>query len=280
MTDWDAHRQEAVGRALEAGFGARDAQLIARLCRPAASLRVATRSEAPVGTTKVGGLPDLPRTVDWPRGAWGPMLFCGQVNTADVEFLHGVDGWAPSAGLLSFFADKEPDGWDVEAGRVLLLATRELERREAPPDRAGSSWFVEAPLEAVPVLSPPMETLRDAELEHDLGADDWAAWGSLFTSLGCGDPSITAGHHQLFGNAWAIGDLDPIWAGAIKLMTPEEDEEEDEDEARRFRLLAQFTTDQEANLEIADAGAIYFVIRADDLAANRYDRVCAHVDSC
>jgi hypothetical protein len=107
------------------------------------------------------------------------MLFCGQVNTADVEFLHGVDGWEPSGGLLSFFADKEPDGWETEAGCVLLLTTRELVRREAPPDRAGSSWFVEAPLEAVPVLSPPMETLRDVELEHDLDADDWAAWNSL-----------------------------------------------------------------------------------------------------
>ena len=39
MADWDAHRQEAVSRALEAGLGARDARLIARLCRPAARLR-------------------------------------------------------------------------------------------------------------------------------------------------------------------------------------------------------------------------------------------------
>jgi Domain of unknown function (DUF1963) len=277
MVVWDIQRRAAKELALGAGFGERDADLIVGLARPAARLVAGREHEVASGASKLGGLPDLPPDREWPRGECGPMTFCGQIYTRDVAFLFGVDGWRPSDGLLSFFADKNPDGDDTQAGCVLCLPARGLERAPAPPDLAVESRFDERPLEAVRFLSPPMAELLNADLDHDLDADDWATWGRLLVALGGGTPEITAGHHQLFGNPWQVGMEDPVWMGWVKLAG--NDDAEPEDLHDRYRLLAQFTTDQAANVEIADGGAIYFVISVEELAAGRYERTAVHMES-
>lgn len=42
-------------------------------------------------------------------------------------------------------------------------------------------------------------------------------------------------------------------------------------EARRWTLLAQFDTDEAADMTWGDCGALYWLIRPDDLAAGRFD---------
>lgn len=64
--------------------------------------------------------------------------------------------------------------------------------------------------------------------------------------------------------------------GGVMLASEHEDVD---DPDPPFRLLAQFTTDHEAGIEFADAGAIYFVTRVDDLAAGRYDRIAVVMQS-
>ena len=44
-------------------------------------------------------------------------------------------------------------------------------------------------------------------------------------------------------------------------------------EARRWRLLAQFTGDEHARMSWGNGGMIYFWIREEDLAARRFDQV-------
>jgi len=44
-------------------------------------------------------------------------------------------------------------------------------------------------------------------------------------------------------------------------------------EMRRWRLLAQFTSDQLTGMSWGCGGLIYFWIREEDLAARRFDRV-------
>lgn len=203
------------------------------------------------------------------------MTFLGQVATRDAAFLDGVEGWHPGETLLSFFADKDPDGDDADAGCVLAVDPGTVMRRDAPPDLPGTSRFPESAFDVMAVLTPPMSVDLLDDLEHDLDGDDWAAWERLYESLGCGTPTITAGHHQLLGHTWVIDEPDGAWIAAQKIAT----EDEDVDEDTPFRLLAQFTADQDANVEIADAGAIYFVTTIDQLAAGRYDRIGVHMDS-
>ena len=114
-------RQGIRDAALGAGYPPAVADWLATTARAAARLEPGRRStKAGLGESQIGGLPDLSPGREWPSGEHGPMTFCGQVATADVEFLRGVDGWQPSPGLVLFFADKDPDGDNVEAGAVLL----------------------------------------------------------------------------------------------------------------------------------------------------------------
>jgi Domain of unknown function (DUF1963) len=158
----------------------------------------------------LGGKPDLPAALDWPRGGDGPLAFCGQVNTRDVEPLFGVDGWQPGERLLLFFAGPE-DAVDAP-GRVLSAPLDYLEPRDIPADLPGVSRWEESALDVVPVLSLPMAELLDADLDLDLDADEWATWERLFRALGCGEPTITAGHHQLLA--------EPGWAPIATACSP------------------------------------------------------------
>ncbi|GAA5533965.1 DUF1963 domain-containing protein [Deinococcus aluminii] len=73
----------------------------------------------PVGSSKIGGLPDL-RGETWPLDDGEPMVFVAQVNLADVQ-PHDEDDLFPPCGLLSFFlgrqaienANMAPDHWAV-----------------------------------------------------------------------------------------------------------------------------------------------------------------------
>ncbi len=121
-----------------------------------------------------------------------------------------------------------------------------------------------------------MAELVDADLDYDLDLG-WEPWERLFEALGAGEATITAGHHQLLGNAWQVGMEDPVWMGWAKLAVGNEDDDALHD---RYRLLAQFTNDEVANVEIADGGAVYFVISLEDLTAGRYERTAVHIESC
>lgn len=269
----NTERKELVADAIASGFSESDAELLAHLARPAARL-VPRASDGGSVRSTIGGMPDLPPELDWPTGVHGPMTFCGQVRTDDVAFLHGTDEWRPEPGLLSFFADKDPDGDEVDAGRVFLLSFDSLTRRDPPGDLHAYSRFDETAVEAKPVWSlPPIELVWEESGETDEAAFD-QHWDRLEERI-WGPRGLTAGRHQLLGEPHTI-DMDPLFIAAARLGLEAEDE--DLEERDLCRLLAQFTTDEDLNIEIADAGAIYFILSRDDLATNCYDNVAVWMD--
>lgn len=129
------------GRLRAAGLG-RVAAEVLRLARPAVRLDLARTEEAAiaVGTSKVGGLADLPPGVEWPSWYGGPLPFIAQVRLEEVAALD-PEGDLPHSGLLSFFyTHNDPEGElrvedDSTAWRVLYTedATR-VERRPLPDE--------------------------------------------------------------------------------------------------------------------------------------------------
>ena len=202
------------------------------------------------------------------------MTFCGQVATADVAFLHGVDDWRPSAGVLLFFADKDPDGDNVESGAV-LFQTGAVEHRAAPDDLHPHSRFDEAAIDCVPVLTPPSIDLIASSDEFDYEGDEFELWERFTRALALSD-GIQAPAQQFFGEPLSL-ESDALETGSWQLGMEAAEPLQDRD---LVRLLAQFTSDQELNMDMADRGTICFVVGLEDLRAGHYSRVSVRIETC
>ena len=85
-------------------------------------------ADAPVGASRLGGMPDLPADVPWPWRAaipaayfkehgersW-PLSFIAQIDFAEIQAAGGLEGF-PSSGRLLFFCDPVlmPEQWAVD----------------------------------------------------------------------------------------------------------------------------------------------------------------------
>jgi uncharacterized protein (TIGR02996 family) len=120
-----------------------------RLARPALRMSKcqSTDKKIPVGASKIGGLPDLPRAFPWPKGDDCRAIynsdtrgvdrlagFLGQVNLSDIAHTQTARD-LPKSGVLSFFCfqDIENDDPDViRAKAVLFREVKNLSRKEPP----------------------------------------------------------------------------------------------------------------------------------------------------
>ncbi len=82
----------------------------------------------PLGTTRVGGGPDVPPKFAWPMSRGEPMVFAAQVRLEEAAPFD-VDGALPKKGLLSFFLD-----W-VPADEVKVFLFTDLSQLERLPVR-------------------------------------------------------------------------------------------------------------------------------------------------
>lgn len=263
-------------RAREAGL-ARHARAIAAAARPAARLdRVLAPMPTALGTSRLGGAPDLPPATPWPTCRGEPMAFLAQVELGDVP--EDVRGGLPATGLLSFFMhieEEEPgigaeEGfwlWGGNCGEAMLTPTgTALARRSAPrrnprmvlkPARAlvrRELTIPDADENFQP--SPPLHRVRLGRKEQD----------RYFRFRQRLQPATEGqdGVHRLGGFADAI-QLDPRDACG----GPRDD----------WRLLLQFDYDLMLGFEVADAGGGWIYARASDLAQGRIGKVCSTFDS-
>lgn len=144
------------------GLGSLAAEILA-LAKPAVQFTVSRRPDAgiPIGSTKVGGDPDLPSDLDWPlRESGRPLSFIAQFDCAELRRVQPRLQLVPDAGLLSFFYDtiRQPWGFDPrdrDASRVLHVpAGTGVTRRCRPPVDPGwalqdgehviEPWYLEA----------------------------------------------------------------------------------------------------------------------------------------
>src|SRR5438034_4781999 len=62
----------------------------------------------PIGTSKVGGLPDLPPDLVWPEFKGLPQSFVAQFRLAEVR-PYDIEGALPGTGMLWFFYDAKQE---------------------------------------------------------------------------------------------------------------------------------------------------------------------------
>lgn len=271
------------------GLGHRCAELLA-LARPSIRLQPVPVDDDAVdsGATKLGGCPDLPIDMAWPRFQGAPLAFVAQLAVQDFTPMD-CEHVLPSTGILSFFFEATWAiegtgpwwGWDV----IHIPANQPLARRSYPSDlddyaRHGAATVLAtqeltfAPWESSDVLELGLTTEEQIAYSNALLARDRVeAWPDddvrwlRFRLLG--QPDAIQGDMQLECEyrAYGLSPSDSNYGEGLR--------EKLQGRARRWRLLFQADSYDAINMDWFGFGRLYYWITDDDLAARRFHRAIA-----
>jgi len=215
-----------------------------------------------IGVSRIGGLPDLPEGVEWPRWKGTPMSFVAQLNMSAVA-AYDTGGLLPHEGILYFFFHMHSQPPTGVCGRVLYYegSTSLLRRTLPPPELPKQERYIECDVgfsmgtTLPPVDSECIEGLGLTRDERDRYFDVWLKTLSPGTRL--------LGHsHPVQDFGWMQRDLRTC------------DDESDNLGAGGWRLLLEVDSDSNAGMMWGDLGMIYYWIRKESLKARDFDSVC------
>ncbi|QDU26992.1 hypothetical protein ETAA8_20760 [Anatilimnocola aggregata] len=83
-----------------------------------------------LGSSRYGGVPDLPVSMPWPRSERGFLTFLMQVNLAEVPKLFRNP--LPKKGLLYFFVEDDTGAADVDA-KIVFVDAKSVQLKKAKP---------------------------------------------------------------------------------------------------------------------------------------------------
>lgn len=272
-------------RLVAAGLG-QHAESLVGLTMPSVRLRTepCEQGELPVGTTKLGGLPDLPPAGSWPRARGVPLSFVAQLNLAEIVPLdHQHAEILPAAGLLGFFYDTAEQPWGFDPGDRGGWQVRFIEpgtplvRSHWPQDLPGDGRFHEVRLSPEPeVTVAAMESFVVAQIAPSL-EEQLAYASACVEAFGEHDDRVI---HRLLGHP------DPVVGGDMQLecqllsngVSCFGDHGADvrvqqlRSGAADWRLLLQVDSEEHAGMVWGDAGRLFYWMRTQDLVARRFDQ--------
>ncbi|MFD8688621.1 YwqG family protein [Streptomyces sp. NPDC059651] len=253
------------------------------LLRPGVRLQVATGPDAVVG--RLGGLPGLPAATEWP--VWegnGPLSFVASIDCARLP-TSAPDIGLPTAGtLLFFYFDGQLDDGDAlvlaedreswAGARVLYVAAgEEVAEREAPAELTPYPVVTLTARTEMTATEPWHPSVRaafapDAPMRNRY--DHPVCSQKFLDALGEFDGEVghrIGGHPHSIQNPVEIEIAEAVLDGQVPWDDPRLSEE-----AGGWVLLAQFDSEDAADMMWGDAGALYWLIRPEDLAERRFER--------
>jgi uncharacterized protein YwqG len=290
-------------RLTEAGVERALASALAELVRPSIALlpeAAVADSALAVGSTKLGGSPDLPTEMPWPvrrpyrhvvpRGNRKPMqqerplAFLAQIDMSDATAVGGTDLGLPKWGLLSFFYDAESQPWGFDPGdavgfKLMWFGDRILQRRE-PPEALEQRFSPVRLAAQARECVPPVETFAVSQILTG-AVDAKSARGHLIGLLaGKAKDDFSNAGHAIGGWPCPIqGEMETecqLVANGVFCGGPEAYSSERAARLRPgavdWRLILQLDTDMHAGWMWGDGGKIYVWMREQDVHARRFDR--------
>ncbi len=242
---------------------------IGAIVEPALLLRTNKTKEAglPVGQSKIGGRPDLPEGVPWPRhSSCKPLAFLAQINLADAAKAVAFSG-LPKAGVLHVFSVY---GWQVEGNwdpqlppgqpaddwtRILYHPSADGLKRQKTPPKVNA--FPAAAVEFVPVLSLPADSHEPARAALNLSDDEQNRFDSLYDTFEAVTmyPLASPPRHQLLGYA----KYEQQFVDAVA--------------EQKLRLVFQLASDGNVGMWWGDDGFLYYWASPADLKKRDFSRV-------
>jgi len=236
-----------------------------------------------IGSSKVAGRPDLSPGVHWPKWDDGiPLSFIAQLNCEEISKFDD-SGLLPKKGLLSFFYSADQDAWGFDPkdrDKFSVLYNKDV------PDLRRENFPAELPDEGIYIANSVTFSkglsLPGGENEEvaDLIADEYS---DSYYDLAAG------GENQVFGYAGQIqGEMEPecqlvtngLYLGDSTGYTDPRAGKLKEG-AKDWLLLLQIgSEDDKTAMMWGDSGRLYFWIRKQDLAAERFDKAWCILQCC
>jgi uncharacterized protein YwqG len=269
-------RAELEARLLAAAPSAGPA-LVSRL-RPAIRLVAVPTPDhkIPVGVSKFGGAPDLPRGFEWPiwrnqQGEVRPLGFYAQIALADMNNVAQAALNLGDGGLLSFFCDYAFDGlngimglmpWEQAGSRIARSAASQLARHSSRGQVWPSAAFI-----PVPIWTWPQEIEGVEVPDSEFDALD-ALTRDYESVILAGRQS---GQHQLGGHASFIQH--PVEEEVVQALYVNDDHgqfvrerwETAKSKVAEWRLVLQIDSDDGLDVMWGDVGMLYWAARQKDI---------------
>ncbi|MFF4353251.1 YwqG family protein [Streptomyces sp. NPDC001530] len=265
-----------------------DAERWLNLLRPGVRLEATAHGSAAAAhdvVGQLGGLPKLPADVHWPVwAAHGPLSFIAAIDCAALP-ADALDIDLPADGTLLFFyfdgqlddgealvLAEDRDSW--AGARVLHIPAGETVMEHTAP--GGLQPYPVVPLTArveMTAAEPWHPRIREAfapgaplgqRYNHPVCAQEFlnALW-----DFGDAIGHQIGGHARSVQNPVEIETAEASLDGEVSWEDPRLSEE-----AGNWVLLAQFDSEDAADMMWGDSGALYWLIRPRDLAERRFDR--------
>ena len=239
---------------------------VLRWRRPALLLVPAPRP----GFSKLGGTPELPSRLRWPRSARGPLAFLAQLDLAEVQELASWD-WLPTEGRLHLFYDQEQNG-ARDLVQVLYgqgeASKHAVAQEQTTPQPFGERRISFHPFDAYPSSdwlevdeTVDIASLEDGRPERDDGKLHW---------LG-GYPSEIQGGQMQIKCEFLHRGVTPRLGEAVPDTVRRA--------AREWRLLLQIDSDPELGMSWGDGGCLYVFVRARDAKRGDFSKTVTIMQS-
>lgn len=245
--------------------------------------------DIPIGTSKFGGNPDVPKNFDWFYYSGEdfngvtekrPLSFLAQINCEEIN-KYDEDSLLPSKGILYFFYELSTMTWgfdpkDKGSAKVFYFDgdVTELKRTNFPDDLEDDFKFPELQLGFTKKYDLPCYE----EFTELIDYECWDHYDKVRSSKGHEDEETVS---KLLGYADLIqgGMLlqceqvtNGIYCGNTPEITPEAQNTFKEN-CNQWQLLFQLDTVTTNHFELmfGDSGRIYYYIKKEDLKKSKFD---------
>ncbi len=290
--------KEKILKLAETEIRAPYAEEVKKLLRP--YIRVYTKKNdndtLDIGKSKIGGLPDLPKGIDWPYSEEDNqhMHFIAQFKLDEVAE-YDKEHLLPKTGYLFFFACYS------EIGKVIYFEgkEKELEKKEIPETlKPKEPSFWKKIFKIKPAKMVYDECQVNFEKQYSI-----PSWDSVYADIVQKEKSIelkpvdaysekylnedviirkaeenVTNHHFL---GYADGIQDSFQEIHVNIEPDFNWENITIDQYKDFSkwiLLLQLDTDPNADMMWGDAGRLYYMIQKEDLKNHKFDKIKATMD--
>ncbi|MBB3112299.1 uncharacterized protein YwqG [Paenibacillus phyllosphaerae] len=239
--------------------------------------------EIGIGSSKLGGCPDLPVGVEWPTYGGRPLNLIAQLNLADVQPYEPAQR-LPREGFLSFFYDalEQPWGFDPQdKGRFKVIYSEpglQLQRLPEPEELSEQGNFGAMRLSSqLDTTFPSIDTIEVVQLDLNVDEDE-LYWELTDQIAGSKDETLI---HRMFGHPDTIQNAMQLECQLVTngIYCGTSDGYDDARAAELapgssdWKLLLQVDSEEGIGTIWGIDGRLYFWIREQDLAARNFDHV-------